>query len=424
MADATFTFRADGAQSVTQSTERISKGMNNVKRASSRSGYAVLEASRALEDFTMAGMRGALNNIPPLLMGLGVGAGLTGVLAGVTVAAWQAHKAIDAMFARADAKFAKQKEKQTSLNLFDLDVIRQGFGDEAVKNAQIMQDVIGGISDRISYMAGVNKNAFAVYDAEESAKGAEMQLYYAELGLTSEELKIKELENQKKLQDDILHKSKKEANLQYEHLESLIAQKKVQEEISNKVSISLGQEIKMAGIKAGRQAFDDLPASKRGTVAHNRQMQEASEQAQRKMRLSKGFETILEMTSAAKEAEIAREKLKLLDQEIKKKGLSVAESQRDIVAQEEINGLNKEKIDWQIKLSKFQATQKADEEARQSAMAKRVVDTSPFLSSQGKAGLAGREAASAMDAIGIQKNMLQKLKEIATNTRRGGTVYG
>lgn len=50
-------------------------------------GFAVLAISQGVEDFSMAGMRGILNNIPQMLMFSGVSAGMTGAISLLAVAA-------------------------------------------------------------------------------------------------------------------------------------------------------------------------------------------------------------------------------------------------------------------------------------------------------------------------------------------------
>ncbi len=91
MATASFTFQTLGANSVVNANNQISASQKQLAGTSKKSGMAILEASRGLEDFAMAGMRGVMNNIPGLLQNLGVGMGLTGAISMVTVAAYVAR---------------------------------------------------------------------------------------------------------------------------------------------------------------------------------------------------------------------------------------------------------------------------------------------------------------------------------------------
>lgn len=52
------------------------RATDELRKSHGNAGLAALEASRAIEDFSVAGLRGALNNIPQLVMLLGGGGGL------------------------------------------------------------------------------------------------------------------------------------------------------------------------------------------------------------------------------------------------------------------------------------------------------------------------------------------------------------
>jgi hypothetical protein len=76
-------------------TRGLTGSVNALKGSDGRGGQGVLAASYAVQDFTSqlgnqglaGGLRAVQNNIPQILMGFGVGAGLTGILAGLAVAA-------------------------------------------------------------------------------------------------------------------------------------------------------------------------------------------------------------------------------------------------------------------------------------------------------------------------------------------------
>lgn len=76
---------AKGMERVEQAARKVDSGNKKASKSSRNLGGAVLEASRAFEDLQY-GIRGVLNNIPGLLMQLGVRAGLTGVISAATVA--------------------------------------------------------------------------------------------------------------------------------------------------------------------------------------------------------------------------------------------------------------------------------------------------------------------------------------------------
>lgn len=68
----------------TKKTQEFARAASDVQTHGRNSGLAVLEASRAFEDLQY-GIGGVLNNIPNLLMNLGIGAGLTGVVSAAAV---------------------------------------------------------------------------------------------------------------------------------------------------------------------------------------------------------------------------------------------------------------------------------------------------------------------------------------------------
>lgn len=71
-------------RNTTQRTMEFAQAAADVRTQGRGSGLAMLEMSRAFED-AQYGISGVLNNIPGLLMALGVGAGLTGVVSAAAV---------------------------------------------------------------------------------------------------------------------------------------------------------------------------------------------------------------------------------------------------------------------------------------------------------------------------------------------------
>lgn len=79
-----------GMQQVGKETDKLKRKVDALTRGQQSRGYsqsggmAALEASRLVEDFAVAGMRGALNNIPGIVMSL---SGSTGLTAAISLAA-------------------------------------------------------------------------------------------------------------------------------------------------------------------------------------------------------------------------------------------------------------------------------------------------------------------------------------------------
>lgn len=76
--------------------ERQSRRMRGGGRKGGRGGMAVLEASRAIEDYSVAGMRGALNNIPTLIQSIAPAmTAVAGATSVAVVAVWKLTEALE-----------------------------------------------------------------------------------------------------------------------------------------------------------------------------------------------------------------------------------------------------------------------------------------------------------------------------------------
>ena len=105
--------------------EGVAESMNRLRGEGSpggSSGQGILGVSYAFQDFTSVistggGFGRALasiqNNIPPILAGLGVGAGLAGAISLVTVGAGLAVPALTSFFGAMDAEAAKKTAEET-----------------------------------------------------------------------------------------------------------------------------------------------------------------------------------------------------------------------------------------------------------------------------------------------------------------------
>lgn len=456
MADAEFTFKASGAETVVAANKKIEQSMQQQAKASSKSGYAVLEASRALEDFSMAGMRGALNNIPQLLLNLGVGAGLTGVLGALTVVVWKGVDALDVLIDKMrDAEMAGSK---IGLKSFNAEGIEEAFSEQAVKNAKEIQASLDKINDSMQYLnhltaiyntetastsslshakemleltkqnADENEIALAVLRSkieleEESRAIAHDKVTQAE-ALLEEELKLK------RAQEDIIGKSKevdlesidKQRNQFYvSEAKRLMAEKMT---IKNPIS----------GAKGGSPS-GDIEASRYTPMEAMDLARENAEKYRDELLKAQGV-TEKDAVLAIQNAATAKEAIKLIDIEIEKKtqALKIAKDLADSADKTTDQKVEELKIEAEIEALKKKRKKEEEEQkkadAKEEALRKKMegqkaIDASVFLSNQGRAGLAGNEARVAMDTLGIAKMSLDTLKQIARNTSNGTTtVYG
>ena len=69
--------------------------LHGVEKGSVGASMGMLELTRAFEDFSMAGMKGAINNLPGMIQGFGGSAGLAGAVSFVAVSFYSLGKAYD-----------------------------------------------------------------------------------------------------------------------------------------------------------------------------------------------------------------------------------------------------------------------------------------------------------------------------------------
>jgi len=446
MADAEFTFKAEGADSVVAANKRIEKSMNAQAKASSKSGYAVLEASRALEDFSMAGMRGALNNIPQLLMNLGVGAGLTGVIGALTVVVWKGTEYLNAYLDKL------QELTEASANVgtpsFNEDSIREAFSDEAIKRAKEMTETLNQMAKSQDYLNELTNRYVNETQAGASLAFAQEMLTLTKNKADEDEKGLATLQNKIRLEKFDLEMSEEKATSAKAELEDVQKLRREQEAIINATkSVDIEDWNKKTRDKYREFSNELLSKPNYGWVQRGdmfekdivprtneqniKEMEKAAKMAEewRKKEMALRGLSKSDIEKSVQEALVAEEKIKLIDQEIEKKEhlLKIAKEQEEsakITSEKKIKELQvlEEIESIERKQKQDEKDQKKREEEAKKLAAKmlqeRAPDVSQFLSDQGRVGLAANEAKSAMDVLSIAKEQLKTLKEIARNTSK------
>lgn len=447
MADAEFTFKATGAETVVAANKRIEQSMQQQAKASSKSGYAVLEASRALEDFSMAGMRGALNNIPQLLMNLGVGAGLTGVIGALTIVVWKGTEYLDKYIT--SLREAKLAGSDIGLSSFNVESIKEAFGEEAVKKAKEMLKVLEEMAIAQSRL----NNLTDIYTSETLA-GAELNHAQEMLNLTknraSEEQKGRaELEHKIRLAEEEASMVQNTADVKKGELEDLIKLRQKSESVvknTNKLdlaSIDKARDSKYVEYskkllaapkkKLMEQGYLETESFAGNKLSHTDKIQlmekarQLAEKYKKELIEEKGL-TEKGIQDQLKQSLIAEEEIKIIDEKIKKQEELIKIAQDNADSAKKVLEYDVERLKLLEERANLERQQKQEDEDKKKAeeenqkrkaalMAERAIDASVFLSNQGKVGLGGNEAKTAMDALGISKQQLVQLKEIARNTR-------
>lgn len=440
MSDVVYQLDAIGGNKVDREVAVAEKAINKVGRASSKSGFAILEASRAIEDFSMAGMKGAINNIPGLLMHLGVGMGLTGVISVATVAVWKGVDALEAYLNKLhDAKMAAA---DIGVGTFSIDDLVQEIQPQAIKQASEMAELykeMANASEMVEHQRSLDAR---VASAEEELRITNESVW-AELTMADE------AERKAKAKEQSLRAVENEAKISKSQLANSQAEldkiKAIKDELEKDTNLNLDEEADK--IKKRAKEFylarqKELAGSERQTLIPGAMtaggfqptrvitsiITELEAEAMAKKEAVE-FEKELQKIEQErlKELTLKRESAKLALDNLKPQ-LDAAEKQyeQDKLSEEaarRILDLKREQIEAESKLSDIKEQNKQKEMMMQAMLKERVTDPSAFLTSQGRAGLSGRETQSAMGLIGIARQQLSSLKQIERNTRNFNIAY-
>lgn len=428
MADVTVSGSFD-SRGITTGMERVEKGTKRLSRSTRRSGMAFLEATRALEDFQFAGIRGAANNLPGLAMALGLGTGIAGL---TTVAALGMVHLTKAM-----KRFEEQA--MASANA------AKAFGASLMRSIETIrnQRAIRGLAEELQAVQAAAK------DAGERGAGADLLTGAQKVANAVEreiqlEMELARLRGEKVSEADRFTNEAKAAdnaaNIYGQAIDRMAAKR-------TKLEAQLGQTLEAAG---GRGAVDaaetELAVAKAKVAAAEALVQVGGDiqdkgfasaigrqtlEGVQQLMAGMGFESMKGETFSQAQLRKAKEALEIAKQEAaeRQKTLSIAKKKLEteeaaeaaIRTALEENASNADNLRDQLEAIEARA-----EEARmkaEAAGAKRGALTgigmgAQPLSSQAKSGLAGNEIQTAMNSLAVARDMLAQLKLIARNTGR------
>ena len=417
MSDIRYTATMDGKEVLIE-TSKMSKAGQQLARTMGRRGgkgslsLAFLEGTRAIEDFTVAGMRGAINNIPGLIMHLGAGAGLAGAISLFTVAAWKGVQAIEALMDKArEAKEAKLAQGFSFINTDKIVEDAKASAKEASKAFQETMSMHERGAKIYSAYAGAEQrkevSRLAVKQANELA-------VMRSRGATDEAIATKELEHQFQMillqnkarkeglsqQEANIRALEGEASRQQSRVDaSLKAQERLKE--ITKEEIALRAELSKKMTKGGQLELHE-------TAAITSQIEEQVKNARNLKR-----EEIATLKADIERGARASKNLELLEKQLetKKEELKLAEinsraQKAELADRTKLLNIKKAEQDIERKMAK--------EEAERDLARSMAVTADGLLSSAGRSGLGATEALSALN---IQKSMLSVLKKIERNTQ-------
>lgn len=435
---------------VTNGLKKIGAESANMSKGAGRAGQSILALGQGLEDFSAAGMRGAMNNIPQFIQMLGVGAGIAGGATIALVAVNELTKGIghlldktnEARDDRLGEGFGKKSLTQTKqeLNLIDK------MADKAIKSIVDLQKQF----DNSETKRGFSDRHFA---SQSELSVAKMIFEMEQRGATEQEKKISGIQEEIRL-----------LNIRKNTINASITDQR-QVPVGIQAQIDKQQEL-VTKWKTMEGAINDAykAATQKGTKAGINPMKEILDpETGITSVIAKSADEIRMERDAIIRAEIAKVNASINDSEVESARIAagVAEKQLEILTKN--LAASKEKLDLAEgearvstkELANKQELLRIDEkraklndgstsylsgipilgELANSGINKllesinwdrdapwmRPMNGANMLSSSGRIGASGAEFNSAVATVNYQRESLKELREIAKNTRKGST---
>lgn len=458
MADITVTGSANFS-AVTNGLKRMSAESAKMQKQSGQASMRILELSRGIEDFAVAGMRGATNNIPGFVMSLGGGAGVAGAASLAAVAITLLSKEVDEfqekMNARRETKlFGDAWFDPTSITT-DFTKTLKEIDRQVEAGAAKMRDVMGMATEG-DKIRGSNQRIADLKAQEESARKS---LELLKAGKTEEEGRADAIADELlglQQKEDAQKKSIEATRLGVKVLGEEIEQQKLvidkyvemkdaaREARGAMVKGALGKEVSQIGERTGKWSWIARPIEditrergmnlkgamddfRRGFDKEALQKQEiAAGIAAERIKNFREQESVgINILKAAelenKERTTAFNTTRAL-LELEKETLRVKEDQAAIAAMSS----GEKFFPGLPSLSDIRAISdliaSMDEQWNQSASKMRI-DGSGMLSSSGRIGGSGVEFQASVATINYQREAINNLKKIERNTRNRTSTY-
>ena len=452
MADLKFTSELD-AQGVVNGANAVNRSLGQLNKSTTQTGRGFLAFSQGVEDFSMAGMKGVLNNIPQMIQGFGGSAGLQGAASlaavGIYVLNEQLWKYLDnlqemklATLALPDFldssgfKSAEEATKKATLAFANyVSVVEKSRADE---NSQ-MTTSIGFFGDLSSSSRKLKEqqDILAVTQslASESEKAAQIKAISdkAEIDAMNEKVALSEVAAKKVAeiaegQRSAAQSSKAQMESDAASLEKLVSG--LPEKI-NAINAKFQKDRSQAMIE------NSIPTVEVQSIFGN--YRRVATQEEKQVMVQREIARLeRDKTGAIKDAQklaqpdidAASARLSWSKEQLRVMEETAAASEKDRIAKEEALSVLRAKVEIDKQNLKVASDIKfAEENAKNSKLimenkAKQGITPDGMLSSLGRIGGAAREGVVALNAITLQKNQLTALKQIEKNTRAGrGAVY-
>lgn len=429
MADVNVSGKFD-ARGITTGMDRVEKSTQKLARSSRRSGFAFLEATRALEDFSVAGMRGAMNNLPGLVMSLGLGAGLAGASTVAALGIMGLSKAVDQFSKAANSGSTQAKAFGASLQ-------------DAV-NAIVKRRAV---EDLEKQMQGLRKAAEDLATSGEGSgvvSGARAIVTHMERQVKLEQ-ELAKLRGEKVNQADVFQQdadsAKKAAEVYEQALSSLEAKmSKLEDAKARALEASTGDDdieaaLAKLGVAQGRMAAAQAFVKDGGIKPPGSALEFMSDVATEyglKM-IGQGDKSAFAVQRKAAEKALEDTRQLVVERqkelEIVKKRAAEEDAAMDrlqkAIEQNQVNQREAAALEEAARMRAEEAIKKQDAVVfgRQDDEFTGFGFRAPGLTSQAKSGLAGNEIQRAMNTLTVQRDMLKHLASIDRKTDRKPFVW-
>ena len=450
MADMTITGDARFG-SVISEMKRVEKASDSLKRkvgggSQGRGGYqrggmGVLEISRGVEDFAVAGMRGLLNNIPGIIMSLGGGMGLAGVVSLAAVAVTVLGKGLVNMVNNSeDAEAITKANKEatdkyvaslnaakTKLSEYRIEQKKAAEQDKQAASIKEMMRRFGDPESSFEQASAMTKANRGGRDSVNALKN-ELAALSGQGGITLP-TPVADLEEDaasvSKLIDDLL---KQRSNVERELSKNIIEKApNVGEKISDiEVSIAAAER------SSARHKANMEIAAKNSDTMYEKAAKTLMEMENRKIAEGKAALAALMMGEEFNDKEIStlREKLDAIDAQVAAANSAAESAALQLQYAKEEEALRRKiaqygEMNDQPSVRDFMLFQA--QEAKRIEAAFKDIDSvlsrmglagGDMLSSSGKIGGSVTEYNSAIATINYQRDTLKELRTIARNTAK------
>lgn len=373
-------------------------------------GMALLELSRGVEDYSVAGMRGALNNVPGIIQSIAPSMmAISGATTIALVAVWKLGEALEKHLDKLRA--AKEAKMARGLTFINPDAEIKA----AKEAAEGIEDTFATLKQSVDRMQERRRSAFdrdtSIAGIQAQARMARQSVIMRGQGKTPAEIETEMMKMQhaellrlnearKKsitIDQDRIDRLENEAKWTQRQIEAgaeAVARFKEIRAEQNAIAIAVAKEVRARRTAAGLSTTNEEATSA---------IQQAQEEALARYNEEHGGE-MRRLRGRVTSSEVHTERLRKLDEEIAQqkhllaiaKDKSSVEYQRLLAQNEELNNRRE--------LMRLDAV-----EAYNRFRSRMGVDSSGLLSAPGRSGLG---AAEATNSLNIQRSMHLVLKSI------------